>query len=237
MYDAAACPDGKKVKTCKSFIYLPTNDEHCSSVDRKHGLWIVCVTCNKSVTCRNRRTFTLARWNNHKNSPEHKEIIRRLKEVKLLVLKKKMGTTTLTALEKATHKQLRSKQSPLFQFYGHKKQQASNPKNSSSTITNGSPTPPSAAESTQTKNTSPSKKPATCEGILSDFCGATKQPLNVYALYALVVEQSKYKVGNVGMGRKKFLQIFDKGCNGTGGKFCKTKKGNIFACIKFDDLR
>ena len=118
VYDAAACPDGKKVKTCKSFIYLPTNDEHCSSVDRKHGLWIVCVTCNKSVTCRNRRTFTLARWNNHKNSPEHKEIIRRLKEVKLLVLKKKMGTTTLTALENATHKQLRSKQSPLFQWYG-----------------------------------------------------------------------------------------------------------------------
>ena len=49
VYDAAACSDGKKVKTYKSFVCLPTNDDHCSRVDRKHGLLTFYGTCNKSV--------------------------------------------------------------------------------------------------------------------------------------------------------------------------------------------
>ena len=117
VYDAVACLDSMKVRTYKSFICLSTNDKYCSRVDSEHGLWTFCGTCNKSVTCRDGRNFILARWDDHKNSPEHKEIIQHLQEVKLLVPKKKKGTTKLNALEEAMHKQLRSKQSPLLQLY------------------------------------------------------------------------------------------------------------------------
>ena len=196
MYDPAACPVGKKVKTFKSFVFLSDNDAHCLRVDRERGFWAFCSTCNKNVIYRDGRESTLARWNDHKTSPEHKNHIRRLQEIKLLELKKKKYNDDLAPLEKSMYDQLTNKKSPLLQFYnGEVSNWEINKKNQAIVGTNKSiisPTPPLALSQ---ENVSPHRKPTTCEGIMPNFCGNLKDSLCAYELYAAIDYNSKYKFG------------------------------------------
>ena len=55
----------------RMFSLLPDNNEHCSKVDMKTGLWYLCAICTKKVPCRKGMPFTVARWKDHEVSPSH----------------------------------------------------------------------------------------------------------------------------------------------------------------------
>ena len=100
----------------QQFVLLSKTNKHCSKVDTVQGLWYFCSTCNKQVACRNGRPFTLARWKDHQESPEHQDHVRRSREVACLELKMKASDGKLTYLEQQTLGQLSKKQSPMQRF-------------------------------------------------------------------------------------------------------------------------
>ena len=78
-------------------------------------------------------------------------------------------------------------------------------------------------------------KPITCEGVMPDFRGATKEHMSMYCLYAAIDTNCLYMFDFVGL--QKISQIFHKDYNWTRGSIQKMQKGPIYSCDKCDALR
>ena len=223
----------------QQFVLLPKTNKHCSKVGTVQGLWYFCSTCNKQVACRNGRPFTLARWNDHQESPEHQDHVRRSREVACLELKMKASDGKLTSLEQQTLGQLSKKQPPMQKFFRatvSKKEECRITKSSSSL--SGAAEPVIDTDGEVEVVPASSQNRVSCEEVFPDFRGSLKDPLRAYSLYASIGVKSHYKVGYVsGVGREKAPQIFSKACNGGKVVYRKHVHGRIFSCDKCEGLR
>ena len=94
---------------------LPFFDDCCKRVDTTSGIFIECV-CGKILKPRVGRAFTLGRWNNHKNYPNHfYNIVIFRKRAKIIEVKLARGDN-LSNLDKNWNKQTKMKQNPMLCF-------------------------------------------------------------------------------------------------------------------------
>ena len=239
--------DGRpKGSSSKQFLLLPKTNEHCLKVDIVKGLWYFCATCNKEVASRKGRPFTLARWIDHQESPEHKDHVRRQCEVVCLELKEKANKGKLTSLEKQTLGQLTKKQSPLQQFFlaakskkGENKAKKMLPTSDTAGSVINVDTGKDTVDGVEVVEEITFPKRGACEGVLPDFRGALKDSLRAYCLYASIDVKTQYKVGIVSVGgrHEKHAQIFAKNCVGAKVTYRKHANGRIFSCDNCESLR
>ena len=214
---------------------MPQTIDFCKRVDIKTGLWYDC-GCGKRVPVREGRPWTIGRFNDHlKHDAKHRDWIRRTTEMKQLELKKKSDGQELTTTEKSTLLQLMKVQTPMSTFF----QPLPKPDGKGSIPSTKETVPKVNADTVDlTAGGSPSRKLATCEGILPDYCKkGIYEYLRVYALYSTVHELASYVIRYMVMRRHSFAQLFSKGCTRGRGVMRNTRKGTIFSCPECDRLR
>lgn len=252
VFDIKSVPKGKNLKTYKEFIMFPKSNNHCSKVDTKKGTWYYCATCERQVSVRTGREFTLARFKDHEEQDvTHREKVRHQNELKLLKLKK-ADRSKLTSLELCTLKQNVKTQCPMSQYFSAatSKKELSKSRGKDKNSTMAAPPLTIAVDETAREDdvivnetareddvlSWVSKKPATCEGVMPDFRKRDfKASLHAYGLYVAIDMSALYKFGFV--SERQYSQIFSNSCTKSKGTARKTQFGTIYSCDLCNKLR